>query len=248
MSTSFPTLTLFTDQNFGEIVYNHLNILQTSSSLLIFYASKALLAASTIFLTSCTPLSTTFSICVPAFFKSSGLADFANCIALNFFCCPCLAFLTALLATSPAFCAALTVAFLDSAVGGGMGIESSRGFVASGWGVRFRFADWIVEVIGLRCCGLLSVLLSFTCYFCHRQKRESYLLLTNHNLHNPSFRHHLRQITQLDSTALLQLHPQVLKNVRIEPSSLSQLRKVILQLCDGIADICFQSAEVEGVF
>jgi hypothetical protein len=92
------------------------------------YASKALLAASTIFLTSCTPLSTTFSICAPAFFKSSGLADFANCIALSFFCCPCLAFLTALLATSPAFAAALTVAFLDSAVGGGMGMERRRGF------------------------------------------------------------------------------------------------------------------------
>lgn len=33
-----------------------------------------------------------------------------------------------------------------------MGMERRRGFVASGWGVRFRFADWMVEVIGLRCC------------------------------------------------------------------------------------------------
>jgi hypothetical protein len=138
----------------------HLNIVQHQITSSLPYVSKAFLAASTIFLTSCTPLSTTFSICVPAFFKSSGLADFANCIALSFFCCPCLAFLTALFATSPAFAAALTVAFLDSAVGTGMGMESKRGFwpVGSAWGVRFKFADWIVEVIGLRCCVSSSVL------------------------------------------------------------------------------------------
>ena len=79
-------------------------------------------------------------------------------------------------------------------------------------------------------------------------RRNPYLLLADHDLHDPSFRHHLRQISQLHGTSLLQLHSQVLEHLRVKSSSLSQLRKIILQLCDGIADVCFQSAEVKGVF
>lgn len=194
--TSISNLSLHITQEVVESSIHAPQYLTNTTSIHIssvLYVSNAFLAASTIFLTSCTPLSTTFSICVPAFFKSSGLADFANCIALNFFCCPCLAFLTALFATSPAFAAALTVAFLDSAVGTGMGMERRRGFwpVGSAWGVRFRFADWIVEVIGLRCCVSGQFL---SCHPSSGKKEFSYLLLSNHNLHNASFRNHLSQI------------------------------------------------------
>lgn len=194
------------------------------------YASKAFLAASTIFLTSCTPFSTTFSICVPAFFKSSGLADLANCIALSFFCCPCLAFLTELLATSPAFAAAATACFRDSAVGGGMGMLRRRGFwpVGSTWGVRFRFADWIDEVTGLRCCCCNVVSSDPEKRRCIAKDRDSYLLLANHDLHNSSLGHHLRQIPKLHRSTLLELHSQTLEYLRVESPALSQLREIAL--------------------
>lgn len=102
-----------------------------------------------------------------------------------------------------------------------------RGFwpVGSAWGVRFRFADWIDEVTGLRCycCDVVSP---------DPERRrcitKTYLLLANHNLHNSSLRDHLCQIPELHRSTLLELHAQTLEYLRVESSSLSQLREVAL--------------------
>lgn len=99
--------------------------------------SRTFFALSTIFLSSAPAFSTTFSIMLPAFLRSSGLADLFNCNARSFFCCFPRASLTAVLAFSPDFVASVTAAFRESAVGGGMFRTSNSGFapVGSGCGV-----------------------------------------------------------------------------------------------------------------
>ncbi|KAI7360317.1 hypothetical protein KC320_g258 [Hortaea werneckii] len=93
--------------------------------------SSTFLALSTTLFSSAVPFSTTFSICVPAFFRSSGLTLLFNCIPLNFFCCFPRASRALVLAFSPALAASCTAAFLDSAVGGGMLITSMSGLAPS---------------------------------------------------------------------------------------------------------------------
>lgn len=113
--------------------------------------SNTFRAASTTFLTSLPPFSTTFSIAAPAFFNSSGRAVFPNCIARNFFCCFARASLITIPAFSPAFAASATAAFLESAVGGGIFTTSNSGLVpvGSGCGVRERVEAWMADVMGL---------------------------------------------------------------------------------------------------
>jgi hypothetical protein len=121
--------------------------------------SNPFLAPSTTLFTSPLPFSTTFSIAVPAFFNSSGLAVFANCIPRNFFCCLPRASLIAVPALSPALPASATAAFRESAVGGGMLITSSKGLapVGSGCGVRERVEDWMAEETDLTCCEVVRI-------------------------------------------------------------------------------------------
>lgn len=116
--------------------------------------SKTFFAASTTLLTSCPPFSTTFSIAVPAFFSSSGLAALPSCKPRSFFCCFARASFTAAAALSPTFEASAPAALRDSAVGGGMLRIRRSGLVpvGSGWGVRERSLDWIAEEMGLMCC------------------------------------------------------------------------------------------------
>jgi hypothetical protein len=125
--------------------------------------SKTFFAASTTFFTSPLPFSTTFSIAVPAFLSSSGLAVLLNCIPRNFFCCLLRASLIAVPALSPALAASATAALRESAVGGGMLITRRSGLVpvGSGWGVRERVEDWMAEETGLT-CWKVEVLVRFS--------------------------------------------------------------------------------------
>jgi len=126
----------------------------TSPPPLTYPPSNTFLAPSATLFTSVVPFSTTFSIAVPAFFKSSGSALLVFCISRNFFCGLPLASRTAVLAFSPAFVASATTAFLLSAVGGGMFMMRRRGLapVGSGCGVRESVGeDWMAVAIGLTC-------------------------------------------------------------------------------------------------
>jgi len=120
----------------------------------IYPLSKTFLALSTTFFISALPFSTTFSICVPAFLRSSGRADLPSCRARSFFCCFPRASRTAVLALSPAFAASATAARRESAVGGGMLTTNRSGFapVGSGCGVKDSVLPWIAEDTGLTCC------------------------------------------------------------------------------------------------
>jgi len=116
--------------------------------------SKTFFAASTTFFTSPLPFSTTFSIAVPAFLSSSGLAVLFNCIPRSFFCCLLRASLIVVAALSPALAASATAALRESAVGGGILITRSKGLapVGSGWDVSERVEAWMAEETGLTCC------------------------------------------------------------------------------------------------
>jgi len=96
--------------------------------------SRTFLALSTSLFTSAAPFSTTFSICVPAFFRSSGREVLLTCSARSFLCCLPLASRTLVLALSPAFVASWTAPRRESAVGGGMLTTRRSGLAPVGSG------------------------------------------------------------------------------------------------------------------
>lgn len=123
------------DRTYFALYYTLLSMYWTSS---YYDWSIALLAASTAFLTSAVPFSTTFSISLCAFLISSGLAALLSSIALNRFCIALLASLTPKLAFSPALPAAPSARSRDSFVGGGTGMLRCKVLWGSCCGCRFK--------------------------------------------------------------------------------------------------------------
>lgn len=123
-----------------------------------YWLSNTFLAPSLILFTSVCPFLTTSSMRFFAFCKSSGSTSLFSSNFLSLLLCSCRATCIDLSAFSDALIADSTAAQRDSPVGGGSGTWIVRGLFASGAsGVRECSEAAMAEVMGLTCCGMVSL-------------------------------------------------------------------------------------------